>query len=127
MKKQICVCVSIGLFAMIVVSIAVVSNYSYAFISAKEADLQYYLEWPPENNYYADEECIPDAQTAARIGSVIIDNMCDRGAFDIGSTSVEYDSANRLWLVNKGSLFSRGGCVVIRQDTGEVVRALLNK
>ena len=112
---------------MTVAAAVIVPSFSYIFIKPKEADLQYYLELPPDNNYYSSGECIPNAQTAARVGSIIIDNMCNRSGFNVGFISVEYDGANRLWLVNKSYYFSQGGCVVIRQDTGEIVRALLNK
>lgn len=112
---------------MIVAAMVVVSNYSYFFVKPKETDLQYYLNLTPENNYYSSEECIPNAQTAARVGSIIIDNMCNKNVFDIGFITVEYDDANRLWKINKNYLFSQGGFVVIKQDTGEIVRALLNK
>lgn len=128
MNKRKWIYLAIGIFVIVVATvIAVVSICSYSFVKAKEADLQSYLEMPSENNYYAYEACIPDAQTAARIGSALIDNMCEKSAFDVGFVTVEYDAANRLWRVNKGYLFSQGGFVILQQDTGEVVRALRNK
>lgn len=127
MNKRIWIYIAIGFLVMIVVATAVVSNYSSAFIKPKEADLQRYLELPPENNYYSSNDCIPDAQTAARVGSIIIDNMCDKCIFNVGFITVEYDGANRLWKINKSYFFSQGGFVVIEQDTGEIIKALLNK
>ncbi len=126
MKKHKCFYILAGLIGIMTV-ISLISNFSYVFVKPKDSDLQSYLELNPENNYYYDSECIPNAKTAAKIGGVIIDNMCNKGAFSIGFITVEYDAANRLWRVNKGYLFSQGGFVVIKQDTGEIVRALLNK
>lgn len=127
MKKRIWLYFLIGLFVMAVVTMVVVSNYAYIFIQPQKTDLQYYLELTPENNYYSSGECIPDAQTAGRVGSIIVDNMCNKGVFNIGFTTVEYDDTNRLWKIDKSYFFSQGGFVVIKQDTGEIIRALLNK
>ena len=127
MNKRMWICIVITILLTIVVAVTVISNCSYAFIKPKEADLQYYLDLAPENNYYSDKACISDAQTAARVGGAIVDNMCDKSIFNVGFISVEYDDANRLWKINKSYLFSQGGFVVIEQDTGEIVRALLNK
>lgn len=127
MKKRIWLYIAIVLLVMIVVAIAVMSNCSYLFIKPEEANLQQYLELTPENNCYSSEGFIPDAQTAARVGSIIIDNMCNKSVFDVEFITVEYDGTNRLWKVNKSYLFSQSGFVIIKQDTGEIIRALLNK
>ena len=64
---------------------------------------------------------------AAKVGGCIIDNMCDKSGFNLGVTTVEYDSENRLWGVTKSYGFAKSGIVIIDQDTGEIVRALLQK
>ena len=126
MKKRIWIYTLIGLFVIAAAILALLLSHPF-FVQPVEADLQYYLDLPPENDYYAGEPCIPDAQTAVRVGGAIIDNMCNKGAFHIGVTTVEYDRVNRLWKVDKNYLFSQGGSVIIQQDTGEILRALLNK
>lgn len=117
----------IAAILVVVILIAALFNCSYMFTVAKETDLKNYCESSDVNNYYSDGECVPDAKTAAKIGEAIIDNMCNSGFFSFGVVTVEHDSVNRLWKVSKGSLFSKGGFVIIDQQNGEIVKALLNK
>lgn len=127
MNKKIWFIISLALMAILVMLILLSLNHACVFVKAKEANLRSELELSEENNFYYKKECVADAATAARIGSAIIDDMCDKGALDIGFVTVEYDSSNRLWKVTKSYLFSRGGYAVIDQDTGRIVRALLQK
>ena len=104
-----------------------VLNYSYVFIKYKNSNLQDDLDLLPENNYYANEPCVPDAKTAAKIGSAILDNMCNASVFDLFRfTYVEYDEFNRVWRVTK-SYVRTSGLVLIDQDTGEIRRARFQK
>lgn len=92
----------------------------------KNVDLKEYLDSFSEgNNYLPDAGYIPDAETAKIVGGAVLDELTGNCFF--GITAVEYDEENRLWLVNKGYLFSPGGFVVIEQDSGKIVKALLNK
>lgn len=111
----------------VVILIAALLNCSYMFTVANETDLKNYRDSSDVNNYYSDGECVPDAKTAAKIGEAIIDNMCNNKFLNFGVVTVEHDRVNRLWKVNKGSLFSKGGFVIIDQQNGEIVKALLNK
>ena len=91
-----------------------------------QTDLKAYAaQFHPENNYLPAAGYIPDAKTAQRIGSCMIDAMTGNHLF--GSVDIAYDAENRLWKVNKAYLFHRGGFIIIEQDTGRVVKALLNK
>ena len=127
MKKSAWLYISIVLFvALLIMSISVL-NYSYVFIKYENSNLQDDLDLLPENNYYADEPCVPDAKTAARIGSAVLDNMCNASGFGLFRfTYVEYDEANRVWRVTK-SYVRTSGIVIIDQDTGEIIRALFQK
>ena len=60
-------------------------------------------------------------------GLKFIDNICSETPIIFSITEVRYDEKNRLWKVNKSNLFAQGGFVIIEQDTGKIVRALLNK
>lgn len=127
MKKTAWFYISLALFvALLIMSISVL-NYSYVFIKYKNSNLQDDLDLLPENNYYANEPCVPDAKTAAKIGSAILDNMCNASVFDLFRfTYVEYDEFNRVWRVTK-SYVRTSGIVLIDQDTGEIIRALFQK
>ena len=117
----------IAVILVVVILIVALLNCSYMFTVVKETDLKNYRESSDVNNYYSDGECVPDAKTAAKIGEAILDNMCNYSFLGFGVVTVEHDSENRLWKVSKGSLFSKGGFVVIDQQNGEIVKALLNK
>lgn len=127
MKKSAWLYISIVLFtALLIMSISAL-NYSGTFIKCNNSNLQDDLDLLPENNYYADEPCVPDAKTAARIGSAVLDNMCNASSFGLFRfTYVEYDEANRVWRVTK-SYVRTSGIVIIDQDTGEIIRALFQK
>lgn len=128
MNKRIWFYISIVLFVFLLILLGAVLNYSCVILDQGNANLQVYMEMVPENNFYANKACIPDAKTAAKVGSAIIDNMCNKNGFHFGFITVEYDGTNRLWEVNKAyGLFNQGGFVIIKQDTGEIIRALLNK
>jgi len=114
-------------FAVITIVMMALLYSSIGFEKGKEISMQKYLEMPLENNYKSDEGYIPDYKTAARVGGGIIDSMLDKSVFDFGHTTVRYDAENRLWKVTRGYLFDQGGFVIIEQDTGRVVKALLNK
>ena len=95
----------------------------------KEADLVEKLShYSEDNNYLPEAGYIPDAETAKRIGSIIIDNLTGHNfSFEYNSAIVKYDEENRLWYVEKGYLTAPGGLVIIEQDTGRIVKALLTK
>lgn len=76
---------------------------------------------PSDNTYHPSDGYIPDAQTAAIIGTEVLGAMCN-DTFSIGMITVEYDDVNRLWKANNGNAF-----VVIEQDSGKIVRALFQK
>lgn len=91
-----------------------------------EMDIQAYLEDIPEgNNNYPEVGYIPDAKTAAAVGSAVIDQLTGKNLF--GAVTVSYDPDARLWLVHKGYFPHAGGYVVIEQDSGRIVTALLCK
>lgn len=127
-SKKLFVLVFAVLSALIILAILFFLHKSHFFVVGKEANLQSYLEMPLENNYLPNEGYIPDVKTAAKIGSAIIDELCEEdGMLGLGFVDVEYDENNRLWKVNKTYLFHRGAFVIIEQDTGEIVKALLNQ
>lgn len=127
MNKRLWFYTSITLFVILVVTVGAMLNRSCVFVSQKDTNLQNYLELSSENNFYSSGDSIPDARTAARVGGYIIDNMCDKNGLNFGHVTVEYDAANRLWKVTKSYGFTKGGFVIINQDTGEIIEALLQK
>lgn len=60
------------------------------------------------------------------IGSQIIDNLTGRRSL-FSEAIIKYDEANRLWFVAKNYYPRNGDIVVMRQDTGEIIEALLTK
>ena len=79
-------------------------------------------------------EYIADAETAAKVGSLIIDCVCSEAGKAIlpwekssWGVSVEYDPTLRLWRISKGYLLHRGAVVVLEQDTGKVISLLFQK
>ena len=118
------VCIIQGIIIAIGVFVAVRSTMTAN--KFQNADLVEYLnQFSEENNYLPDAGYIPDAKTAKLVGSAIIDGMTGEKWF--GETTVKYDAENRLWRVDKGYLFHRGGFVVIEQDSGKVIKALFVK
>lgn len=91
-----------------------------------EMDIRAYLDdFSEDNNYYPELGYIPDAKTAAIVGGAIIDQLTGKHLF--GAITVSYDPEARLWLVTKNYFPHNGGFVVIEQDSGKVIKALLNK
>ena len=91
-----------------------------------EMDIQAYLEDITEgNNNYPEIGYIPDAKTAAAVGGAVIDQLTGKHLF--GAVTVSYDPDARLWLVHKGYFPHAGGYVIIEQDSGRIVTALLCK
>lgn len=78
-----------------------------------------------DNNFIPEKGYIPDAQTAKVVGGEIIDRLT--GKTFGGATTVEYDELNRRWIVHKNYFPSGGAFVVIEQDSGKVIKALLSK
>lgn len=127
MKKKfwfyLCIIQAIILASMI----AVFLWSSFSPVHYEKTNLQELLEELEGQNYLPETGYIPDAKTAKIVGACIIDNLTEHSRFRISSVTVEYDEENRLWLVSKGYLFSHGGFVVIEQDSGKIVKALLMK
>ena len=94
----------------------------------QQLDLVEYLgQFDEGNNYLPEVGYIPDAKTAQVVGSAIIDKMIGSGYTLISTITVKYDNENRLWLIEKGYFPHHGGFVIIKQDSGEIVKALLTK
>lgn len=127
MSKKIWFYMSIGLLTLLLLLSIEYIHSSNVFVEAKETNLQTYLELSPDNNHLPEEGYISDCRTAAKIGGEVIDTLCKKGILDFGSVTVEYDPAKRIWKIHKGYLFSSGGFVIIKQDTGEIVKALFDK
>ena len=126
MKRQVWFYLCVIQAIVIVGFILLVICPSIVISEPTNVDLKEYLDSFSEgNNYLPEAGYIPDAETAKVVGSAIIDKLTGKKLF--GGTTVEYDEENRLWLVNKGYLFHQGGFVVIDQDSGKVVKALLKK
>ncbi|MBE6594359.1 MAG: hypothetical protein E7644_01030 [Ruminococcaceae bacterium] len=130
MKSKVWFWVSIAAIVLLITSwvgmaFLIVLQPNYDFIEAKNEDLTYYLELPEDNNYLPEFGYVPDAKTAAQIGSAVIDNFF--GQKFGGSVTVEYDSVHRLWKVHKGYLLRHGAFVIIEQDTGRIIKALKDK
>ena len=91
-----------------------------------ESDLQAYTDdLIEENNNYPELGYIPDAKTAATVGGAVIDQLTGKQLF--GAVTVSYDPDVRLWLVTKNYFPHAGGYVVIEQDSGKIIQALLHK
>lgn len=86
---------------------------------------EYVVQFSEENNYLPDAGYIPDTETAKAVGSVVIDKLTGNSLF--GTITVKYDEDNRLWKISKSYLFRQGGFVIIEQDSGKIVKALLTK
>ena len=70
---------------------------------------------------------IPDAKTAVKVGGAIIDGICKPDWALLETVSVEYESVNRLWKVQKGYLPYASAIVVLDQDTGKVLAFVRQK
>lgn len=91
-----------------------------------EMDIRSYVDdFAEDNNCAPEVGYIPDYETAGEIGGAILDELT--GAKGIGAVTVWYDADNRLWLVTKNYFPHAGGFVVIEQDSGRIVKALLCK
>ena len=101
--------------------------FSTPFVSYEgEMDILTYVgEFHEDNNCAPEVGYIPDYKTAGEIGGAIIDELTGKSLF--GGVTVQYDAENRLWLVTKGYFPWGGGFVVIEQDSGKVIKALLHK
>lgn len=94
----------------------------------QQVDLVEYLsQFDEKNNYLPDTGYIPDAKTAVAVGSAILDELVGNGYSPINSTAIEYDEQNRLWLIKKSYFPHHGGFVIVEQDSGKIVKALLTK
>ncbi len=126
MKKGIWFYLCIVQAAVILIGLCAVAWSCWAEPEARETDLVEYLgQFSEENNYLPDAGYIPDAKTAKAVCEPIIDKMT--GSKFFGGVTIEYDEENRLWRVEKWYLFGRGGFVLIEQDSGKILKALLTK
>ena len=104
---------------------AVLFSTPYVFYEG-EMDIRSYVDDLAEDNNYAPElGYIPDAKTAATVGGAVIDQLTGKHLF--GAVTVSYDPEARLWLVQKGYFPHAGGFVIIEQDSGRIIKALLCK
>ena len=101
--------------------------FSTPYVSYEgESDIRSYVDDLAEDNNYAPEVgYIPDAKTAATVGGAVIDQLTGKHLF--GAVTVSYDPEARLWLVHKGYFPHAGGFVIIEQDSGRIIKALLCK
>ena len=91
-----------------------------------EADLSEYInQYSEDNNYYPDKGYISNAKAAKKIGVAIIDEIT--GNSGLGFVTIKYDKENKLWYVQKNYLIRNGCFVVIEQESGKVIKALLLK
>lgn len=91
-----------------------------------DADLVEYLDqYTEDNNYYPDNGYIPNAKTAKKIGIAIIDELTDSSG--LGFVTIKYDKDNKLWYIQKNYLLGKGCFIVIEQESGKVIKALLLK
>ena len=126
MKNKICFFLCIVQAIVIIGLVIMIIPEKFIYNDKEEVDLKAYVEsFPEDNNYLPDVGYIPDAETANAIGSAIIDKLTGHSL--LGVSTVIYDEENRLWMVERGYLFSPGAFVVIEQDTGRIIKALLNK
>ena len=126
MKNKILFFLCIVQAIVIVGLVIMIIPESFTYNDKENIDLKEYLEsFPEDNNYLPDVGYIPDAETANAIGSAIIDKLTGKSM--LGGSVVSYDEENRLWMIERGYLFSRGAFVIIEQDTGRILKALLCK
>ena len=126
MKKKLWFCLCLIETAVILVGGCAVL-FSTPYVSYEgESDIRSYVDDLAEDNNYAPEVgYIPDAKTAATVGGAVIDQLT--GKHLLGAITVSYDPEARLWLVHKGYFPHAGGFVVIEQDSGRIIKALLCK
>lgn len=111
---------------IIIVLVLTIVPQKFTVTNTEVLNLREYVDsFDVDNNCLPDVGYIPDAETADAIGSAIIDKLT--GNFLLGVSTVTYDEENRLWMVERGYLFSQGAFVVIEQDTGRIIKALLYK
>ena len=126
MKTRVCFFLCIIQLIIIVVLVLTIMPRKIIVNSTEGIDLQEYVDsFPVDNNCIPDVGYIPDVKTADAVGSAIIDKLT--GCSFFGGTTVTYDEKNRLWMVERGYLFSPGAFVIIEQDTGRIIKALLYK
>ena len=102
--------------------------FSTPYVSYEgESDIRSYVDdFAEDNNFTPEVGYIPDAKTAATVGGAVIDQLTGKHLF--GAVTVSYDPEARLWLVTKNYFpLNGGGFVVIDQDSGKVIKALLHK
>ena len=101
--------------------------FSTPYVSYEgESDIRSYVDdFAEDNNFTPELGYIPDAKTAATVGGAVIDQLTGKHLF--GAVTVSYDPEARLWLVHKGYFPHAGGFVVIEQDSGRIIKALLCK
>lgn len=118
----LCIIQTIALFAAVLFLIIGVFPWTP---EPQTVDLNEYLQqFAEENNFVPDVGYIPDARTAKTVGSAIIEQLC---GIKYGFVEIAYDRQNRLWRVERWNLFHPGAMVVIEQDSGKVIKALLSK
>lgn len=129
MNKKIWFYLFIGCLVILLGIIIFICLNIHSPVEVEYVDLAEYLEqFHPTNNLVPAEGYIPDAETAKVVGSRIIDNLTGNRGHLFNGVEVKYDQTNRLWYISKGYLFStKGGFVVIEQDTGKIIKALLDK
>ena len=102
----------------------ILSSRSILYVG--ESDVSAYLtEYPDAPAHVPEEGYVPDAKTAGAIGGPVVDKMTGGGF--LGSVMVSYDPDDRLWMVTKTYFPYGGGFVIIEQDTGRILLALLHK
>jgi len=118
----LCILQSIVIFATVLFLIIGISPRTP---EPKMVDLNEYLQqFADSNNFVPEVGYIPDAQTAKSVGSAVIEQLC---GIKYGFTEIAYDQQNRLWRIEKWNPFHPGAMVVIEQDSGKVIKALLSK
>lgn len=127
MSKKIYLCLlvitSVTSAVLLLFSIFLANSMCVFDTEAKIRDLSYYLE-SADVGINCSNGYVPDAQTAARIGSSVIDHLCDKDITDFGDTHVYYDEENRVWKVVKTyGPYSPSALVIIDQDTGAILKA----
>ncbi len=127
MKKKAWFIVSMVELGIIVLCALLFIGYYFIPNGYREGDYSVEVDITKhfDEGYSCTNGFIPDAITAKRVCSPIIDAMV--GKKFIGNYEVEYDAKKRMWLVSKYSLFEQGGAVIVSQDTGEIIYAYLYK